>query len=350
MTGRDLYTEMSYIDDKFIQEAEAAPQKTRTSLRRTILVAAMLVLLLTLVGYAAVPAILDAAEPWISIPQVDGADIPMDDIQITVTGVTPGALTYTCNLAGFGANEKSVVFYTDAPCTLERKNGSGWEILPRNIDDTAWNAGEILTDGHHEGNIRWAAHYGYLEAGTYRVSAQILEGHDAFCLEFEITEAMHTPALKKAEGIFSQESWHIRRIFGEKVVDYWKSGNDYLQLSYNAEEILTGMMFKDGIKYKLAREEENIHSPIVGWIPWPDLDLNRLTLWETFEDRQLRLEVTPGKNNVTEIWTLWTSGIDSSRLDEGVTHLGTLEILDASAEEIHQKIAQQSTDIPQADS
>jgi len=343
MTGRDLYTEMSYINNKFIQEAEAAPQKTRTSLRRTILVAAMLVLLLTLVGYAAVPAILDAAEPWISIPQVDGADIPMDDIQITVTGITPGALTYTCNLAGFGANEKSVVFYTDAPCTLERKNGSGWEMLPRKVDDTAWNANEILTDGHFDGSIRWSAHYGYLEVGTYRVTAQILQGHDAFCLEFEITEAMHTAALKKAEAIFLREFWHIRGIWNGEVVEYWKNGNDYLQLSYRGEEFLAGMMFKDGTKYKLAREEESIHSPIVGWIPWPDLDLNRLTLWELFENGQLRLEITPGKNNINEIWKLWISEIDDSRLDEGVTFLGTLEIMDTSAEEISQMIHQQDT-------
>ena len=80
MTGRDLYTEMSYINDKFIQEAQAAPQKTGTSLRRTILVAAMLVLLLTLVGYAAVPAILDAEAPWISIPHISGTDIAPEDI------------------------------------------------------------------------------------------------------------------------------------------------------------------------------------------------------------------------------------------------------------------------------
>lgn len=343
MTGRDLYNGMTHVNIRFIAEAEALPQRKVLSLRRPVLIAAVLTILLLCVSCGTVLAIIDAEEPWISILQVDGADIPLEDIQITVTGVTPGALTYTCNLAGFGANEKSVVFYTDAPCTIERKNGSGWDMLSCKVGDTAWNANEILTDGHFDGSIRWSAHYGYLEVGTYRVTAQILQGHDAFCLEFEITEAMHTAALKKAEAIFLREFWHIRGIWNGEVVEYWKIGNDYLQLSYRGEERLAGMMFKDGTKYKLAREEESIHSPIVGWIPWPDLDLNRLTLWELFENGQLRLEITPGKNNINEIWKLWISGIDNSRLDEGVTFLGTLEIMDTSAEEISQMIHQQDT-------
>lgn len=349
MTGRDLYTQMSYINDKFIQEAEATPQKTRTSLRRTTLVAAMLVLLLTLVGYAAVPAILDAEEPWISIPQVAGADVPRNDIQIRISDVTPGELTFTCKLAGFGEAEKSVVLYTDPACTIERKTDSGWEAVTQKTADPQWDAEAVLTDGHFDGRIRWAAHYGLLDAGTYRVSAQLIEGHEAFTLEFDITEEMYTNPLERADALLNRNAWHIRQIPDNSsyMIEYWKCENDYLMLIYDGDRTVSGMMLKDGVKYRLAREAESNDSPIVGWASWPEMDLNRLTQWaQLFEDEQLRLEIAPGKNNVAEIWKLWLSGSDSYRLDEGVTSLGTLEILDTSPEEICQMIRQQDTHGP----
>ena len=126
MTGRDLYTEMSYINDKFIQEAETIPHNTHTSARRTILVAAMLVLLLTLVGYAAVPAILNAEEPWISIPHISGTDIAPADIHIEIADVTPGGLQYSCSIEGFVPEKQSVYFYVNAPFTMECYADGSW--------------------------------------------------------------------------------------------------------------------------------------------------------------------------------------------------------------------------------
>lgn len=338
MTGRDLYTEMSYINDKFIREAQAAPQKTRTSLRRTILVAAMLVLLLTLVGYAAVPAILNAEEPWISIPHISGTDIASEDIQVQIVAVTPGGLQYSCSIEGFAPEKQSVCFYLNAPFTMERNTGGSWQLLAPLVEDLAWTAEPILTDGQYEDWIHWGAHYGYLEPGTYRLTVQLVEEQSPATLEFEITQAMYTAALQKASALFMQDSWHVRGIWDRGTVEYRKSGDNYLQLSYDGDALISGMLLLDGQKYRLVREELNTTSPDVRWELWPEMDINRLFPWETFCSTQLRLKTVPGKGSVKESWTLWSSGIADSRLDEGVTILGTLEILDTSPEEISRYI------------
>lgn len=39
------------------------------------------------------------------------------------------------------------------------------------------------------------------------------------------------------------------------------------------------MMYKDGIKYTLDHEGDDRTKPIIGWSPWPDMDMNRLTDW-----------------------------------------------------------------------
>ena len=338
MTGRDLYTEMSYINDKFIREAQAAPQKTRTSLRRTILVAAMLVLLLTLVGYAAVPAILNAEEPWISIPHISGTDIAPADIHVEIADITPGGLQYSCSIEGFAPEKQSVCFYLNAPFTMERNTGGSWQLLAPLVEDLAWTAEPILTDGQYEDWIHWGAHYGYLEPGTYRITVQLVEDQAPACLEFEITQAMYTAALQKASALFMQDSWHVRGIWDRGTVEYRKSGDNYLQLSYDGDALISGMLLLDGQKYRLVREELNTTSPDVRWELWPEMDINRLFPWETFCSTQLRLKTVPGKGSVKESWTLWSSGIAGSRLDEGVTILGTLEILDTSPEEISRYI------------
>ena len=338
MTGRDLYTEMSYINDKFIREAQAAPQKTRTSLRRTILVAAMLVLLLTLVGYAAVPAILDAGEPWISIPHISGTDIAPADIHVEIADITPGGLQYSCSIEGFAPEKQSVYFYANAPFTMECYADGSWQLLSPLVEDSAWTAEPILTDGQYTDWIHWGTHYGYLEPGTYRITVQLVEDQAPACLEFEITQAMYTAALQKASALFMQDSWHVRGIWDRGTVEYRKSGDNYLQLSYDGDALISGMLLLDGQKYRLVREELSTTSPDVRWELWPEMDINRLFPWETFCSTQLRLKTVPGKGSVKESWTLWSSGIADSRLDEGVTILGTLEILDTSPEEISRYI------------
>ena len=89
MNGEDLFRGLNYVNAKFIDEAETVTQlkgeKKILSLRRPVLIAAIIAILLMLVGCGAVIYLTLAEEPWASIPRVEGADVSREDIQITVT-------------------------------------------------------------------------------------------------------------------------------------------------------------------------------------------------------------------------------------------------------------------------
>lgn len=372
MSGNDLFMGLNQIDPKFVEEAETVTNlkgdRKKLSLRRPLQLAAVFTLMLMLVGCGAVIYTILAEEPWASLPKVEGSQVSKDDIQITLTEVTPTYLTYHCDIDGFGTEEKQILFYTDSPCVIEKKVENGWERLPRKTEDPEWKADTILTDGHYDGKIHWAAHYGYLEAGSYRLSAQILEGHGDFVLEFEITAEMRSKGLELAEDLVNREFWHIRetysREFGplnnvpaeakeqftrpdesaDDASEYWKCGEDYLYLMYDAEKIVHGMMFKDGIKYKLVREWESTEAPIVGWMPWPDMDLNRLTGWTyTLEDD--RFERTVSHRDDGTLKTILLTGTEKTSFDVDVQYTTTLEVMETSREEIGKLLEGQNTNV-----
>lgn len=119
MNGQDLLLSLSHIDRKFIEESEMdmiseqkliykQPQQGRKRIRRPMLLAAMIGLLLFLAGCGAVIYLTLAEEPWASIPRLEERDISREDIQITVTSVSPTGLAYNCDVVGLGMEEKSV--------------------------------------------------------------------------------------------------------------------------------------------------------------------------------------------------------------------------------------------------
>ena len=379
MNGKDIFLGLKYVGDDLIEKAEYGefPTKvektekktnTRKLTRRPFLVAAIIAMMLLLVGCGAAIYMILAEEPWASIPRVEGADIPREDIQITITEVTPSYLTYHCDIDGFGIAEKSVLFYDDAPCTIEKKLDDGWQALPKQLEDTQWRADKILSDGHHDGTLHWLAHYGYLDVGSYRVTVPIVEGHDDFVLEFEITEAMRSEGLEMAEDLVNREFWHIRETYGREygslenvpeeakdqyleedesaddVSEYWKCGEDYLYLIYDGDNIIMGMMYRDGIKYTLVREWESNDAPIVGWMPWPDMDLDRVTGWT------YTLEADPGEKNIThrsdgsvDTVVLTSTENNANGLDLRVTYTTTLQVMPTSQEDIRKMIDEQNT-------
>ena len=377
MNGEDLFRGLNYVNAKFIDEAETVTQlkgeKIILSLRRPVLIAAIIAMLLMLVGCGAVIYLTLAEEPWASIPRVEGTDVSREDIQITVTGVSPTGLSYHCDIDGFGTEEKSVFLYTDAPCVIEKKTDDGWQELPKQIVDTEWTADKVLTDGHFDGTLRWTAHYGYLDVGVYRITASIVEGHDDFVLEFEITEAMRNECLEMAEDLANREFWHIRETssveYGslENVPDeakeqylrenestddsseYWKCGEDYLYLMYDGDQIIMGMMYKDGIKYKLVREWESNDAPIVGWMPWPDMDLNRVTEWRyVFETAQGQKDISRSSDGSIDTVVLTKTENDANGFDLDVTYTTTLQVMPTSRDEIRKMIDAQNTNAWQA--
>ena len=377
MNGEDLFRGLNYVNAKYIDEAETVtqlqPEKKILSLRRPVLIAAIIAMLLMLVGCGAAIYMILAEEPWASIPRVEGTDVSREDVQISVTVVTPTYLSYRCDIEGFGSEEKSVILYNDAPCIIEKKTGDGWQELPKQITDTEWTADEVLTDGHFDGRLQWTAHYGYLDVGLYRVTVPIVEGHDDFVLEFEITEEMHSDGLEMASDLANREFWHIRETssveYGslENVPDeakeqylrenesaddsseYWKCGEDYLYLMYDGDQIIMGMMYKDGIKYKLVREWESNDAPIVGWMPWSDMDLNRVTEWRyVFETAQGQKDISRSSDGSIDTVVLTNTENDANGFDLDVTYTTTLQVMPTSRDEIRKMIDAQKTNAWQA--
>ena len=377
MNGEDLFRGLNYVNAKYIDEAETVTQlqseKKILSLRRPVLIAAIIAMVLMLVGCGAAIYMILAEEPWASIPRVEGTDVSREDVQISVTVVTPTYLSYRCDIEGFGSEEKSVFLYTDAPCIIEKKTEAGWQELPRKIVDMEWTADKVLTDGHFDGRLQWNAHYGYLDVGIYRVTVPIVEGHDDFVLEFEITEEMHSDGLEMASDLANREFWHIRETssveYGslENVPDeakeqylrenesaddsseYWKCGEDYLYLMYDGDQIIMGMMYKDGIKYKLVREWESNDAPIVGWMPWPDMDLNRVTEWRyVFETTQGQKDISRRSDGTIETVVLTNTENDANGFDLDVTYTTTLQVIPTSRDEIRKIIDEQNTNAWQA--
>ena len=372
MNGEDLFRGLNYVNVKYIDEAETVTQlnaeKKILSLRRPVLVAAIIGMLLMLVGCGAAIYLILAEEPWASIPRVEGTDVSREEIQISVTLVTPTYLSYHCDIEGFGSEEKSVILYDDAPCIIEKKTDDGWQELPKQIIDTEWTADKVLTDGHFEGILNWTTHYGYLDVGIYRVTAPIVEGHDDFVLEFEITDAMRNEGLEMAEDLANREFWHFRETYGreygslENVPDkakeqymredesaddsseYWKCGEDYLYLMYDGENLIMGMMYKDGIKYKLVREWESNDAPIVGWMPWPDMDMNRLMDWRfALDDTQGDKTISHRSDGTIDTVVLTNTEKDANGFDVDVTYTTTLQVMPTSREEIRKVIDEQNT-------
>ena len=93
MNGEDLFRGLNYVNAKYIDEAENVtqlqPEKKILSLRRPVLIAAIIAMLLMLVGCGAAIYMILAEEPWASIPRVEGTDVSREDVQISVTVVTP---------------------------------------------------------------------------------------------------------------------------------------------------------------------------------------------------------------------------------------------------------------------
>ena len=374
MKYEDLFYGMNYINTSFIVEAETVTRlkgsKKMPPLRRCVLIAALITTLLMLIGCGAAIYITFANEPWASIPVVEGVDVPTEDIQITITEVTPSYLCYRCDIDNFGYEEKAVVFYTDVPCTIERKTDTGWQALPKQITDAARKADEVLTDGHYEGKFQWAAHYGYLDVGHYRITASIIQGHEDFVLEFEIEDSMRSESLETAEDLVNREFWHIQVHYSteygtldnvpddakeqfirdaaqpEQCSEYWRCGDDYLFLTYFGDRIAHGMMYKDGTKYALIREKDSFDSPIVGWTPWPDMDLNVLTNWRyTLEEAQFEGDVSCRNDGTVDTVVLTRTQNGSNGFDVDITRTTTLQVMPTSQEEIKKILDEQNTNV-----
>lgn len=373
MTGRDLLMAMSYVDGRYVEESEgkALPGKSENArtgrkvlnLRRPALVAAIIAMALLLAGCGAVIYLTLAESPLFDLPRVEGAQVPADSIQLTVDGVSPGGMHVQCDLKGFGDEEKAIFIRADGPYTLDRKTEDGWEPLERKVSNTEYKGQNTMTDGHYDWYVSWGADYGLLEPGTYRMNAEILEGHDPISVEFAVTAQGET--IKTVQALLEAECYHYRvsgsvryegvdqvpkehrAQFEEKQPeyydDYYKLGEDYLNLTYQDGKLYMGAMYRDGVKYKLTNENPDTRlSPIAGWEVWPDYDVNRMTADLTYlldTTDEVQFEYDSGGNLQKAV----SMGKNPSSGYPGVTTVYTncLEVLSTDKETVAEAFQQQ---------
>ena len=328
MNGKKLLIGLSYIDRKFIDESEndivsgkklhiSSNQKGRISMKRTmkrsLLIAAIIALMLLLMGCAAIVYLVLAESPFTSLPLLSGEQIAYSDIHIQVIGASPTGMAMMCtieNPAFSTENPEESEYAIDiinGPFYLERKTDGGWAELKKSIVDAAWEKQTFRTGGSLDLHYSWGTVYGYLDPGTYRITTTVVEGQPEVQVEFEIAAPKNmdnADAIEKCndavESLVNQEYYHIyltqESKYGPQAngihvgddefscEEFWKSREDYLSLySRDNGKVHDGSMKKDGIKYRLDNEVEgDSTTPVAGWSVWPSLDDNRLAWWAMY--------------------------------------------------------------------
>lgn len=303
MTDLQLMEALGQVQDDFILEAvhtERAASGMRFS-RKMGLIAAIICLLLVLVGCGAVVYLQLAESPVFDLPQVNGSDVPAEDIILTVIDPTPSGMTLKVDIENFGDLEKAVFMLRDGSFTLERNTTEGWKPVDILLDEVEKQADDLATDGHSQWYVSWSTTYGLLEPGHYRYTTYILEGNEAVSAEFTIEEKNQTEILDTVDKLLKTDSYHIRittertftfpegvsaedeeiyrKDYSSLYDDYIKCGEDRM-LGYYENGIMTvGMLYLDGVKYKMSYEGENRKNPMIGWEVCPDMDMERLTEW-----------------------------------------------------------------------
>lgn len=353
MTGKDLLMSMSYVESKYIEESESGTvgnvRASSLTLRRPVLIAAVIALILCLVGCGTVFYTL-AESPLFDLPRVQGQDVPPEAIHLEILEATPAGAALRCRLDGFYENDEAIqsIFIHNGSVTLERMTDSGWELMEKKVDDIAYTGDDILTDGIYEWSVSWTTAYGLLEPGNYRLSTRVLEGHEPASVEFVIQEevAQAQTLRELLDGTyycvrlhFGQEYQNLdklsreeRKSFeldeGEFVEEYWKSGENLMNLTYRDGELYMGVMYLDGIKYKLTHEDPGSNlSPIAGWEVWPDYDLNRITSWSAPLIVSETAEYEYGEDGAIQTVTMSESRTSSAHPDVTVRYTTTVEVV-----------------------
>lgn len=398
-----LLEAVGQIQDEYIMDAHSDVPKSALSRRKMILIAAIIAALLALVGCGAVIHYVWAESPFTSLPRLTGEDIHYEDIELTITGVSPTGISLMCNIRNEAFSQENqddaekAIEIINGPFYLEKKTDTGWEELPKRIEDATWTKQNFITGGQLDLGYSWGLVYGHLSPGTYRFTTTVVEGQPEVSVEFTIADSSdmtNAEAMQKCndaiDAILNQECYHVYLSqiteYGEipegvrmndghntSYSEFWKSGEDYLEF-YASEEgkVNDGMMKKDGVKYRLDNEVEGYSdTPVAGWSVWPDLDDNRLAWWASYyepeavtfpdgigviSDQEITFQRKPSDSDSTE--TISYRFDDEGNLKKivsilvrkhyyaenafvPVTDTMTIEILDTDAASISQKIADQ---------
>ena len=399
-----LLEAVGQIQDAFIMDAHSDIPKAASPRKRFLLIAAVIAAMLALAGCAMAIHYVWAESPFTSLPRLAGEDIHYEDIELTITGVSPTGMSLMCTIRNEAFPEENqdeaqnAIGIINGPFYLEKKTDTGWEELPKRIEDATWSKQEYLTGGQLDLGYSWGLVYGRLNPGTYRLTTTVVEGQPEVHVEFNIADSSnltHAEAIQRCndaiDAILNRECYHVYlsqlQEFGEipegirmddgqntSYSEFWKSGEDYLELYAREEgQVVDGMMKKAGVKYRLDNETEgDSNTPVAGWSVWPDLDDERLAWWAAYyepnsaafpdgigviTDEEVTFQRrTDDQDNQTEtVSFLFDDGgnlkkILSTRFEKRfyaenafvpVTNTMTIEICDTNAASISKKIADQ---------
>lgn len=398
-----LLEAVGQIQDEYIMDAHSDILKAASPRRRILLIAAVIAALLALAGCAMATHYVWAESPFTSLPRLTGEDINYEDIELTISGVSPTGIALMCtikNEAFLQQNQddaENAIEIINGPFYLEKKAETGWEELPKRIEDATWSKREYLTGGQLDLGYSWGLVYGRLNPGTYRLITTVVEGQPEVRVEFNIADysnMTNADAIQKCndaiDAVLNRECYHVYlsklREFGEipegirmddgqntSYSEFWKSGEDYLELFAREEgHVVDGMMKKDDVKYRLDNETEyDSNTPVAGWSVWPALDDERLAWWAAYyepnsvlfpegigiiSDEEITFQRKTYEDNQTETISFRfdeagnLKKIVSTRVEKRfyaenafvpVTNTMTIEICDTDAASISKKIADQ---------
>lgn len=309
-----LLEAIGQIQDEYIQDAHSDSRKSVSLRKRAFLVAALIAALLALAGCGAVIHYVWAESPFTSLPRLTGEDIQYEEIDVSIIGVSPTGISLMCNIRNEAFPQENqddaenAIEIINGPFYLEKKTDTGWEELPKRIEDATWTKQNFITGGQLDLGYSWGLVYGRLKPGTYRFTTTVVEGQPEVSVEFTIAEYANMTngeAISKCndaiDEILNQECYHVYLSqiteYGEipegvrmndghntSYSEFWKSGEDYLELFAREEgHVVDGMMKKEGVKYRLDNETEgDSTTPVAGWSVWPGLDDERLAWWATY--------------------------------------------------------------------
>lgn len=398
-----LLEAVGQIQDDYIMDAHSEIPKSTSPRKRILLIAAVVAALLALAGCAMAIHYVWAESPFTSLPRLTGEDIHYEDIELTITGVSPTGMSLMCTIRNEAFPEENqdeaqnAIEIINGPFYLEKKTETGWEELPKRIEDATWQKQEFITGGQLDLGYSWGLVYGRLNPGTYRLTTTVVEGQPEVRVEFNIADyanMTNAEAIQKCndaiDAVLNRECYHVYlsqlQEFGEipegirmddgqntSYSEFWKSGEDYLELFAREEgHVVDGMMKKDGVKYRLDNETEyDSNTPVAGWSVWPALDDERLAWWAAYyepnsvlfpegigiiSDEEITFQRKTYEDNQTETISFRfdeagnLKKIVSARVEKRfyaenafvpVTNTMTIEICDTDAASISKKIADQ---------
>ena len=398
-----LLEAVGQLPDAYIMDAHSDIPKAASPRKRFFLIAAVIAALLALAGCAMAIHYVWAESPFTSLPRLTGEDIHYEDIELTITGVSPTGIGLMCTIQNEAFPQQNqdeaenAIEIINGPFYLEKKTDTGWEELPKRIEDATWQKQEFITGGQLDLGYAWGLVYGRLSPGTYRLTTTVVEGQPEVHVEFDIVDSSNltnAEAIQRCndaiDAILNREYYHVYLSqlseYGENpegvrmddgqntsYSEFWKSGEDYLEL-FAIEEghVVDGHMKKDGVKYRLDNETEyDSNTPVAGWSVWPALDDNRLAWWAAYYepnavlfpegigvigDAEITFQRKTSDENRTEIISfLFDEAGDLEQIVETVTrkefyaenafapvtYTMTIEIRDTDAATISKKIADQ---------